>query len=68
MIVKFIYESDLCWRTTRDIEVQDNVSEEDIETMFPYVLNVPYNKYDCSYEVVGIGKIVSLAQMLAYTE
>ena len=68
MKVKLTFESSLSWTTNQVREVQDNVSEEDIEAMFPYILNVPYNKYNCSYEVVGDGKIYTLSQMLAYTE
>ena len=68
MKVKLTFESDLSWTTNKVIDVQDNVSEEDIESMFSLVLNVPYNEHDCMYEVVGEGKIVSLSEMLAYTE
>ena len=68
MKVKLTFESDLSWTTEKIIEVQDNVSEEDIEAMFPIVLNVPYNKDNCFYEVVGKGHIYSLEEIMSYTE
>lgn len=68
MKVKFTFESDLSWTIKRIVEVQDNVSEEDIESMFPIVLNVPYNKDNCFYEVVGNGHIYTLDEIMSYTE
>jgi len=68
MKVKFTFESDLSWTTEKIIEVQDNVSEEDIEAMFPIILNVPYDKNNCFYEVVGKGHIYSLEEIMSYTE
>ena len=68
MKVKFVYESQLCWITERTIEVNENVSHSEIKDMFQDVLNVPYNKYECSYEVVGNGHIFNDHEMLAYTE
>lgn len=49
------------------IEVQDNVSEEDIESMFSIVFNVQYDKNTCSYEAIN-GRFYSLDEILAYTE
>ena len=68
MKVKLTFESDLSWTTNQVVEVQDNVSEEDVESMFPIVLNVPYNERNCTYEVIGEGKIYTLQETLNYTE
>lgn len=68
MKVKLTFESDTSWTTTKIIDVQDNVSEEDIESMFPIVLNVQYDKDNCFYEVVGKGHIYTLDEIMSYTE
>jgi len=68
MKVKLTFESDLSWAIKRIIDVQDNVSEEDIEAMFPIVLNVPYDKNNCFYEVVGKGHIYTLDEILKYSD
>ena len=68
MKVKFIYESQLCWRTERVVDVQDNVSHSDIQKMFPRVLDVKYDNETCSYNVIGDGHIYTDSEMLAYTE
>ena len=67
MKVKFVFESELSWITERIITVQDNVSEEDIEAMFPLVLNVPYNKNSCTYEAID-GHIFTESEVLGYTD
>lgn len=67
MKVKLTFDSDLSWTTEKIIEVQDNVSEEDIEAMFPLVLNVEYNKRDCSYEALD-GHIYTMKEVYSYTE
>ena len=68
MKVKFKFESDLSWTTQQIIEVQDNVTEEDIEAMFPIVLNVKYTSRNCSYEVVGDGHIYTVEETLKFSE
>jgi len=68
MKLKLTFKSDLSQTTEKVIEVQNNVSEEDIEAMFPTVLNVLYNKNNCTYEVVGNGHIYKIEEILNYTE
>lgn len=67
MKVKFMFDSDLCWHTENIVELQDNLLEEDVEAMFPVVLNVPYNKNDCRYVAID-GHIFSTEEIMAYTE
>jgi hypothetical protein len=67
MKVKLTFESELSWYTEKIIEVQDNISESDVEAMFPIVLGVKYNKHDCSYESID-GHIYSRDEILAYTD
>lgn len=68
MKVKLTFESDLSWTIEKIIEVQDIVSEDDVESMFPLVLNVPYNKHNCTYKVVGTGHIFTMNEVYSYTE
>lgn len=67
MKVKLMFDSDLCWHTEKIIDVQDIISERDIESMFPAELGVLYNDNDCRYEAID-GHIFSENEMLAYTE
>ena len=46
----------------RTLEVQSNMSELDIQSMFSFVLGIPYNQEECEY------KIITDEEMFAYTE
>ena len=46
----------------RTLEVQSNMSDLDIQSMFSFVLGIPYNDEECTYE------ITTDEEMFAYTE
>ena len=64
--LRLIFESDLCWTNSRKVEVQSNVSEEDIKALFKIKLGIDYDEKTCRWEVID--DEVSLDDMLAYTE
>jgi len=55
MKVKLTFESDLSWTTEKVINVQSNVSDEDIKVMFSIAIGIPYNEEYCSYEIIQEG-------------
>jgi len=54
MKVKFSYNH---WgrNKTRTLTLQSNVSEDDIKSMFPFVLGIHYNEEYCTYEIIQEG-------------
>jgi hypothetical protein len=66
MRIKLVYESNLCWVTSRIVEVQSNISDEDIKALFELNLGVKYDDNTCYWVVLD--ETVTEKEMLAYTE
>ena len=64
MHVKFSYNPIDKYNASKErtLEVQSNMSDSDIQSMFSFVLGVPYNEEECEYE------IITDEEMFAYTE
>jgi len=55
MKIKFIFDTQFCGYAEQIIELQSNVSDEDIKSMFPIVMDLEYDE-NCSYEIVQEGE------------
>lgn len=51
MKVKLIFNSPFCQYKEVTVELQSNISEEDIMALFPIYLGTIYNK-NCSYKII----------------
>jgi len=65
MKVKFIFDAQFCGYDEEIKELQSNLSDEDIKSMFPLVLGIPFNN-DCSYEIMedNVTEILSEPQKI----
>lgn len=51
MKIKLIFDSQFVGRLGKTVEIQSNISEEDIKSLFLIYLEVPYDE-NCTYEII----------------
>lgn len=52
MKIKLIFEAQFVGKLEKTVEVQSNISEEDIKSLFMIYLEVPYDD-NCIYEILS---------------